>query len=637
MNARWSRRIATGLAVLCLLTLLVGGGSRLLRDPLADLKTAETTVGGARERVPAAASPDSAVSNTAPGHYLGSAACAECHADLCESYVSHPMSRSMSLAAEAPDPEEGIEAAPFSVPGPPGSHLQFEYGVVRDAGSVGHYERVTDAAGQELCRRTVPMHYAVGSGQRAHSYLCDVGGQHYMSPITWYTGAGSYDLSPGYEKANQHFERRIVDGCIFCHVGRSAIHPTAAHTFNRTPFLELSIGCERCHGPGGDHVEYHHGLANTDLEADPIVNPARLSQPYRDDVCFQCHLQGVTRVVHPGLRDFSYRPGQAIADIWTVFLNGTKISADNTTQAVGQAEQMLASRCYLESEGAMSCTSCHDPHSSPSEETRVEFYRSRCLNCHSSGDSIDCLLEQSQRLSVSAADSCIECHMPKLDANDVSHTSQTDHRVVRSAGGGGAEISADALLAYQSDRLSADLIRRARGLFYARHAEADADRIVAARAIDLLAPWVQANPSDAEAMSELGSAYSLTNDMRKAMTTLEQALAVDPDSEYTLRQLMYLCHDTGDIESGIRYGRRLIRLNPHHYDYHGRMAHMLGQSNRWAEAVDSALKAVEIRPWDARIHGWLAEAYRVNDRLDLAKQHLDLSEKLRSGEPPAER
>ncbi len=47
---------------------------------------------------------------------------------------------------------------------------------------------------------------------------------------------------------------------------------------------EWNVGCERCHGPGSEHVA-HQGKPN-------IINPAKLNYVQANDVCIQCHSQG---------------------------------------------------------------------------------------------------------------------------------------------------------------------------------------------------------------------------------------------------------------------------------------------------------------------------------------------------------
>ena len=62
-------------------------------------------------------------------------------------------------------------------------------------------------------------------------------------------------MSPGYDrKDHQSFERPVGETCLFCHSGKPEL---AGKSINRVHFKELSIGCERCHGPGSLHVSRH--------------------------------------------------------------------------------------------------------------------------------------------------------------------------------------------------------------------------------------------------------------------------------------------------------------------------------------------------------------------------------------------
>lgn len=96
---------------------------------------------------------------------------------------------------------------------------------------------------------------------------------------------------------------------------------------------------------------------------------------------------------------------------------------------------------------------------------------------------------------------------------------------------------------------------------------------------------------------------------------------------------MLLSHDVGDLEKGIRYGQRLIEVNPNQYEYHGRMAHMLGQINQMGLAIEAGKRAAALQPWNYQIQGWLSEAYRLTGQLKLAEKHQKLFEKLRPREP----
>ena len=96
------------------------------------------------------------------------------------------------------------------------------------------------------------------------------------------------------------------------------------------------------------------------------VNPSRLEPALRAAVCEQCHLQGQVRVLRRGRGVFDFRPGLPLEQFWAVFEFAQDESA--APKAVGQVEQMQQSRCFQASDGALGCSSCHDPHRLPAAE-----------------------------------------------------------------------------------------------------------------------------------------------------------------------------------------------------------------------------------------------------------------------------
>jgi hypothetical protein len=90
------------------------------------------------------------------------------------------------------------------------------------------------------------------------------------------------------------------------------------------------------------------------------------------------------------------------------------------------------SRCFLGSGGKMTCFTCHDPHSQPSEEEAVAFFRNRCLTCHTDQS---CRLSLAERVARRPANNCFGCHMPQAKAPPGTHADQTVHRIVTSRGG----------------------------------------------------------------------------------------------------------------------------------------------------------------------------------------------------------
>ena len=284
--------------------------------------------------------------------FVGSQACAECHADLVQRYQSHPMARSMTTPDRLPD---HVMAA---IPG----QVEFggrSYGVTQDGGEQFQTEKLEDAEG-EIYSQQCRVDLAFGSGTHGYTFASIQGNALYQVPLTWYEDIKGWDLSPGYHRPDHdRFERRISDDCVSCHMGRVAPEGHNTNRFGKNFIVEASIGCERCHGPGAEHIDYHSAGVASAAHPDPIVNPARLPVHARESVCFQCHLSGESKVLRAGRSAYDFRPGDCISDIWVTLVNqpATGESVTNS-QAVSHVEQMVSSKCYQESAGAFQCTSC---------------------------------------------------------------------------------------------------------------------------------------------------------------------------------------------------------------------------------------------------------------------------------------
>lgn len=627
MRRRGFRTALLSTLALLGLAAVVWGAWRVLRNPVDDVPL--------DRRVPAAGGtirPERIPRPPAPaGGYIGSTACSECHAHIWERYQSHPMSRSLARVEDAAALEGYTQDASFLLPPAPRARTQLRYGVRREATGVSHYEQALDLEGRLIYEQRVPIDYSVGSGQRGRSYFTNRDGLLFMSPITWYAQAGRWNLSPGYQIKNLRFERRVLDACVVCHAGNLAPIPGRPDCFEPEPFIEPSIGCERCHGPGKDHVAWHEGGARA-RGADPITNPARLKPHLRDSVCFQCHLGGEERFTRYRRTEFDFRPGDDVTDIWTIFLRGTGVGDDQTTTAVSQSEQMLSSACYQKSEGRLSCTSCHDPHWSPEPSESSEFYRDRCLNCHDSGDP-HCSMPAEERRTVAPDDSCIECHMPKLATNDVPHTSQTDHRVLRSyeRQDEPADTAGRPLLTVfgvERGTTPPAEIERAQGLLMVQQSLHNGNKIMAQDAIPRLKPWYNAAPDDLRVAEALGISFWLNDEKETARKLWEEALERDPARESLLQRLVGLYHDSGRLEQALAYSERLVQVNPWMYEHFGRMAHILGQLGRLDEGITAAEKALELNPSAAGIHGWLAEVHALRGETELSRHHREQFELL---------
>ena len=124
---------------------------------------------------------------------------------------------------------------------------------------------------------------------------------------------------------------------------------------------EWNVGCEACHGAGGDHV------ANPTRAT--IVNPARLDYVAASDTCIRCHSQGrpLTNPIDGKYYDWpvGFHMGLQLSDFWaleahkpgetsfTHFPDGT--AHKNRMQGNDFVQSLMYTR-------GVTCFSCHDPH-----------------------------------------------------------------------------------------------------------------------------------------------------------------------------------------------------------------------------------------------------------------------------------
>src|SRR5205807_1392849 len=173
------------------------------------------------------------------------------------------------------------------------------------------------------------VHYVIGSGNQVRSYLHRTPSNTLIElPLSWYAEKGGrWLMSPGFDRpAHPGFRRAVSAECLFCHNAYPAPAPDRRGeeaVFPRR--LPEGIDCQRCHGPGGEHVRLaqQRDAKPADVRAE-IVNPARLSGERQLEVCMQCHLETTSSrlpdaMVRFGRSSFSYRPGEPLGDFKLYF------------------------------------------------------------------------------------------------------------------------------------------------------------------------------------------------------------------------------------------------------------------------------------------------------------------------------
>jgi tetratricopeptide (TPR) repeat protein len=343
------------------------------------------------------ASDDPLTSEPAP--YVGSVRCAQCHKAIHRAQQSSRHARTYLAGpdlARLPTPD-----GPLPDPADPKTIV---HQVRRDGDRIGWETRVDG----EVARAIVE--YAFGSGDRG---VTPVGrgedGRFREIRLSRYGDIDGWDVTAGHPArpepttAGQYLGRLLsVDDfhkCLGCHTtdfraARDRVGPLA---------VESGIGCERCHGPGGNHLKAV-AAGFSDLA---IARPRLASAEQVTKLCAECH--------SPRGRALEPTDGDAVR------FQGTTLTW---------------SRCYQESRGGMSCVTCHDPHHDAA--TSASSYVAKCLACHSDKprstghdrEREPSLAEGLRRVvcPVNPTAECLKCHMP-VTKSAVPHTAFTDHYI----------------------------------------------------------------------------------------------------------------------------------------------------------------------------------------------------------------
>ncbi len=579
-----------------------------------------------RPDLPPSAPTVAAYEPPATAGYLGGAACAKCHAEIAETYKTHPMSRSIV-------PVDAESEPPISNPRDTrvmGQQRLFE--VENAAGVMRHHELMYDDAGELIYDQAVRITYVVGSGRRARAYLHHRGPLLFMSPLNWYARTQQWDLAPGYKPDDpRRFDRRVTDECLSCHTGRVAPVGRSLNQYENPPFRELAISCENCHGPGQRHVAFHE--SGTPAGDDPIVNPARLDPARRESVCNQCHFQTAVRVLRPGRNDLDFRPGQNLDEIWTLLDADAGVTDDGRTRSLNHVQQMRASRCYSGSAGRLGCTSCHDPHRAPAAAERDRFYRSKCNVCHAESS---CKGPAEQRAA--RADSCITCHMPAREASNVSHVSQTDHRVVRKPrvdGTGGSPRGGDelAFIADTAAALSRGERDRALGLAAWMHLSKKGHAIPEAVG-QFLAQQLSPDSTDGPVLLALGALAEERQNALAAQEYFERARRLPGAEEAALLGLVDLYYLASDHQNCLTCLDRLLELELGSAKLYALRADVLAAVGRRNEGIDAAMQALALNPTLVPVREWLVRACRAAGREQDGREQEQILIRMRGARVP---
>jgi hypothetical protein len=290
--------------------------------------------------------------------YVTSEGCRECHEEIYDQWKLSSHARMLRNAKEDPS---AIEADNFS---------------------------------EEIPFTKDDVEFALGS-HWIQKYLTRIDGELYILPKFWNIVKKEWEPYSIWNWRNRPYSHH----CNWCH---SVGYDTETRTY-----VEESIGCEACHGPGKKHAESQ--------EAADIINPLKLSKVRADMICESCHTDGKDRNTKTYPFPDGYVPGEDLTEYYTDFFvpkPGSKGWYKGDLSYSERHRMFLFWQTKFYS-NARSCEVCEfdrqiNKKAKGGYMTKDEY----CGTCHG-----DILVEFKAHSNHSPKDvRCVECHPPSLDS-----------------------------------------------------------------------------------------------------------------------------------------------------------------------------------------------------------------------------
>jgi predicted CXXCH cytochrome family protein len=328
-------------------------------------------------------------------HYVGSQACATCHAMVYNRWKKTPMANIVRDPREHPD----AILPDLSQPNPLVTFNKDQIALVY--GSIWKQRYFTK----------------IGDDYYPEPAQWDVGNRVWRRYFVENSGDWWASLYPP-----DNMKRPTGPLCDGCHSVNYDIHTKTV--------TEWNVGCERCHGPGSEHIQRPM--------RENIINPARLDYVHANDVCIQCHSQGrpPNDPIEGKHYDWpvGYQVGLNLQDYWKLetrklgetdfyyFPDGT--AHKNRMQGNDFTESVMYNH-------NVRCFSCHDVHGTENTFQLLKPANVLCLECHGpgspNGPHTNTIEQHTHHKADSAGSDCRACHMPKIESEGVPGAAVHSH------------------------------------------------------------------------------------------------------------------------------------------------------------------------------------------------------------------
>jgi predicted CXXCH cytochrome family protein len=483
-------------------------------------------------------------------------------------------------------------------------------------------------------------------------------------------------MNPGYDRPNHDgFRRPITYDCMFCHNGYPQIPAGNDQPFAEPVYvgsLPEGIDCQRCHGPGRKHAQLAKtaGATPEEIRAS-IVNPSRLSAQRQMEVCMQCHLETTSFPLPNSIQryergPFSYKPGESLGAFILNFDHAAGKGRDDKFEIVNAAYRLRRSGCFLKSNGALRCTTCHNPHDILRGEVAARRYTAVCRQCHNSAFDKQVASGKHPR-----AAGCTDCHMPKRRTEDVVHVVMTDHYIQRrkptrdllAEMAERHETEGDSyrgeVTLYYPERLPhtpendlylalAQVIQKGnlehgivqltaaierhppeRAEYYLELAEAWRNNGQLGKALPLYEEAVRRNPKFVFGLQKLGIALRRSGRYMEAAEVLKRAASVAHDNPSTWRELGLTYQAQGKKPDAVAALEKAVELDPDMSEAYNNLGVLWFAGGEEARAESAFREAIRTQPDYADAHGNLGNLLSGKGDFTEARYHFDISLRLR--------
>jgi predicted CXXCH cytochrome family protein len=302
--------------------------------------------------------------------YVGSTACASCHAEASDAW-------SASDHAQA-----------WTLPGPTTVLGDFSGVVFEHGGKTTRFLRdgakfLIETDGPDGQRRAFEVVGVAGVDPLQQYLLSPEPGRTQTYDIAWdVQGKRWYPVFPDQvvpADDGMHWTgpyKSWESRCAECHAtGYSRNYQPQTNRF--VPRMaERSVGCEACHGPGSDHLDWAHRASAREPASDPgaMGLTIDLSESQQTEVmqCLTCHSR------REAMQDGNPLPGSSYHDAFSMTLlrQGLYHPDGSILDEVFEGGSFLQSKMNAR---GVRCSNCHEPHSA---SLRAEG-NAVCTQCHS--------------------------------------------------------------------------------------------------------------------------------------------------------------------------------------------------------------------------------------------------------------